>query len=111
MRLLKHILIVFALMMASLPCIHAQIHEEHAETSETSLTRAACCACHSGPETPCHASVKTPQQRVSAAVIALVPSTCFTGFVPPAEPQPVLRQVPPQGSGMLASLQTVRLLI
>ncbi len=110
MKLLKHILIIVALLLAGLPCTHAHTHDEQVAAAESILASSPCCDCHSGAEAPCQENLEVPQLPVQASVVALLPASCFEWFVV-NEIRPALRPLPPTLSGILASLQTVQLQI
>ena len=114
MKLLKHSLIVVALMLAMAPCGHAVEHGLHDHGHDAGMeictASASACDCHSCDRTACTEKIPVPQQRsVVISVIEFSPSfvTLFTF----SENKPFFRHSPPASVGVLASLQTVQLLI
>ncbi|VGO21537.1 hypothetical protein [Pontiella sulfatireligans] len=112
MKLLKHILVVVALLFAAMPCVHARGHAEHAHDAATGaeLCASHTCSCHSCDAAPCADAPEMPLQLTVASASASMPSSPIQLFIF-TELKPVVRQIPPSVSGFLASLQTVQLLI
>lgn len=112
MSVLKHILIMIALTVAAMPCCHADGHDLHAHDAETGADICAShtCACHSCDETACSEELDIPQVLTASAASAAIPSYRVRLFIF-TERKPVARQIPPPAGGVLATLQTVQLLI
>jgi hypothetical protein len=112
MKGFKHILIMGALLIAAMPCFHAHELEwhDHDGTAEAELCAAHACSCHACDEIPCAEDLEMPQERtiVSVAVATPPPSILLIVF---SEQRHSVRQASPSVAGVLASLQTVQLLI
>lgn len=112
MNRLKHILIMVALLIAAMPCCHAHELERHDHdgTADAEICAAEACSCHACDEIPCAEDLEMPQELsiASVAVAAPPPSILLIVF---SEQKPVVRQAPPAVAGVLASIQTVQLLI
>ena len=111
MKFLKHILVVVALLATLLPCGHAAMHHDHHhdEVGMCEIATEPCC-CHSCEHTPCADTVEIQLDRTPGATTIEQPLTLMLLFVLP-ETKPALKQVPPPVPGVLATLQTVQLLI
>ncbi|MEN7973095.1 MAG: hypothetical protein ABFR47_04595 [Verrucomicrobiota bacterium] len=111
MKFMKHILMV-ALFAAMVPCGHADMHHGHCHDADVELCGIAeePCACHSCEHQPCADKIKIPLDHSIGAIVIERPSTSVLCFIPP-ETKPVLRQSLPPVPGILASIQTVQLLI
>ena len=109
---LKHILIAVAVLIAAMPCCHA--HEvdlhDHGDAAADEICAAHACSCHACDEIPCAEDLEMPQELTIASVVVAVPPPSILLFVFP-EQQPAVRQAPPLVDGVLASLETVQLLI
>ena len=109
---LKHILIAVAVLIAAMPCFHT--HEsglhDHGDDAEIELCGAHTCACHTCDEVPCAEDLEMPQERTLASVAVALPPPPVLLFVF-SEQHTAVRQEPPMVSGVLASIQTVQLLI
>ncbi len=112
MTLLKHILVVVALLVAMLPCGHAEHHDHGQDVAmELCAVAAAPCECHSCNHQPCPDSVEIQLDRYAPDSNTIEPpSTPALLFVLP-ETKSVLKQTPPPDPGILAVIQTVQLLI
>ncbi|MEA2069207.1 MAG: hypothetical protein U9P12_08405 [Verrucomicrobiota bacterium] len=112
MKLLRHILMVIALMAAVMPCCHADAHDlhSHGAQADAGLCASHACACHSCEETPCGDKLDMPQNLTVASASVVIPSSPIRLFIF-TEAKPVTRQAPPKVTGILATLQTVQLLI
>ncbi|RKX46520.1 MAG: hypothetical protein DRP64_03065 [Verrucomicrobia bacterium] len=110
MRPFKHILVVVALLAAMLPCGHAAVHHGHGHDAGQCALAAEPCECHSCDHQPCSYDIEiqldlTP---VSETIVqSVIPNVLF--ILP--EIHPALNKTIPPVSGVLASLQTVQLLI
>ena len=113
MTFFKHILLMVALLAATMPCCHAVGHGEAAhdnDTADASIDALHACACHSCDETICREKIEMPQEiRLSSDVIEL-PVVALPFFVFPGT-RSLKRPAPPAVVGILASIQTVQLLI
>lgn len=112
MKLLKHILIVVALMVAATPCCHAADHVQHDHGGDVAAEICAshACACHSCAETSCTEELEMPQDLAASTTPAVAPSSVVQLHIF-TEPKPVSRRIPQLVAGILASIQTVQLLI
>lgn len=112
MALLKHILVVVALLAAAMPCCHAIGHAAPARDvgTEASIDVSHACACHSCDEMVCYDNIDMPQELTASFDAFDVPVTFQQLFII-SETKPLKRLVPPSVSGVLASIQTVQLLI
>ncbi|VGO17624.1 hypothetical protein PDESU_06225 [Pontiella desulfatans] len=110
---LKHILVVIALLMAAMPCCHGHSHGMMAEAagSESVITANHSCSCHSCEEAPCTDDLEMPQDLTLATALAATPASTTITLFTLYEIKPVVRQAPPSVRGVLATIQTVRLLI
>lgn len=112
MKRIKHILIVIAFMGASLPCLHAELHErhDHADTDGKSICALPMdtSACHSCDETNCEFKMQSTSVS-SAQSLAMKPSPVALFILP--EIRLSIRQPVVATQGALATLQSVRLLI
>ena len=109
---LKHILLATALLAALLPGAHALEHHGHEHDSALELCAldALPCECHSCDHQPCSADVEIQLDRTVASVSLEVPLPAAIRLSLP-EYKPTLRNTTPRVSGILASIQTVQLLI
>ena len=112
MKLLKHILVVVALMVAAIPCCHAAAHDVHGHEhdAESQICAVHHCTCHSCDEIPCSDEFEIPKELTVAAASVAIPPSSFLLFVF-TDTKPAARQDPPSISGILAAIQTVQLLI
>jgi len=106
MKLLKNILVVLALLAATMPCCHAAEHEAHADVSIAAIP----CACHSCDESAHHDDLEMPQELTVSTSGISAPATPILLFVF-SETKPLQRPTPSSVVGILASIQTVQLLI
>jgi hypothetical protein len=109
--LLKQILAI-ALLVAALPCCHALAHELHASepVAAAELHAGHSCSCHSCEPASCGDETAMPQNRSAAPPAIALPSSFVQPFVL-VEAKPARKRAPLLVVGVLASLQTVRLLI
>jgi hypothetical protein len=112
MTWLKHILVVIALMVSAMPCCHAADHDTHGHDADAAAEICAthACACHSCDEIPCSDQLEVPQEMITASASVGIPARSIQLIVF-SETKPVIRQVPLSVTGILASIQTVQLLI
>ena len=113
MKLLKHILIVVALLAMVMPCVHASAHYSHQHHEDVELCEIAtgpCCACHSREQQPCTDNVEIQLDRTPDATTIDHPSVPTLLYILPKE-NPVLKKSFLPVPGVLATLQTVQLLI
>lgn len=110
MKLLKHMLVVVALLVAAMPCCHADGHELHGHAAEAGFCASHACSCHSCDETPCGDKPDMPQELTVVSASVAIPSASVRLFTF-IESRPAIRQAPPAVNGVLATLQTVQLLI
>jgi hypothetical protein len=111
MKRFQHILVVIAFMGASLPCLHAEVHEGHvhADADEKSMCEipAQSSTCHSCDETAFDTGLQsTPVWSVQLPVMAS--SSVFLFDL--SERRLFIRQPAITTHGALLSLRTVRLL-
>ncbi|MEN8254526.1 MAG: hypothetical protein ABFR33_03555 [Verrucomicrobiota bacterium] len=111
MKLLKPILVI-ALLAMLLPCSHAAMHHDHEHDAAMELCAldTSPCECHSCEHQPCSDNVEIQLDRTPDSNTVEQPFSPDVLFTVP-EPKPALRQTLPPVSGILASLQTVQLLI
>lgn len=110
---LKHILIAVALLLAVAPCMHADNHRKHTHDSgaRTEICASHACSCHAcDTTTVCTDDSDIPLQRASATTAAALSISTVHLFTL-AERKPVIPHAPLAVGGVLASLQTVQLLI
>lgn len=111
MRMLNHILLVVVLLVALFPCAHALTHHDHHDLNILMCGIAAeSCSCHSPDEQPCTDQVEIQFDRIANAVAVMEPtySPAFQIYTATASPcRKTVMHIP----GILASLQTVQLLI
>jgi hypothetical protein len=109
---LNHILMAAALLITALPCFHATNHgpQAHRFAEADSIFTSHACCCHSCSETPCPEEFEMPQKLSGFSITAVFPPTLIR-LVSFAEPKCAVRPMFPEDAGMLASLQTVQLLI
>ena len=109
---IKHILIIIALIVASMSCCQADNHDLHAHDAEAGaeICSSHDCSCHACDETACSDVFEMPQELTLAATLAVTPfySVQLSIF---NEAKPVARQTPPTDGGVLATLQIIQLLI
>ena len=112
MKLLKHILVVVALLVIVLPCVHAahygHHHDEGVELCE--IAAEPCCACHSHEQPPCTDNVEIRLDRTPDATTIEQPSAPPLLYLLPKD-KPALKKAVLPPPGILAALQTVQLLI
>ncbi len=106
MTLLKNSLVVLALLAAMVPCCHAAEHEAHADEGIVATP----CTCHSCDESAHHDDLEMPQELTGSTVGISVPAPSILLFVF-SETKPLQRLAPSSIVGILASIQTVQLLI
>lgn len=106
---MMHILVLVALVAAMLPCGHAMHHDHHEDAAELCGIEAEPCCCHSCEHHSCAEEVEI-QLDLAPVVATIEPFSPALLFVLP-EIKPVLKQNLPPTGGILASLQTVQLLI
>ncbi len=110
---LKHILIAVAMLLAVAPCLHVADHGMHVHDSgaRTELCASHACSCHAcDTTTVCTDDCDIQLQKASAAT-PVVQSTPAVHLFTLAETRPVITHAPPSVGGVLASLQTIHLLI
>jgi hypothetical protein len=114
MKLLKHILMVVALLATLLPCSHAAIHHGHGHDHGTAMELCALgaspCACHSCDHQPCSDRLEI-QRRPAPVSDTIEPPAALVLFLSFPETKPAIKKTTPPVSGILAALQTVQLLI
>ena len=112
MKFFKHIFVVLALIALMLPCGHAADHDAHAHEAETAeqICAASACACHGCDEAPCTAAPELPQERTPAPPSVSV-SPRPPSFLAFSDSKPLERPALFTTGGILASIQTVQLLI
>ena len=113
MKFAKHILVVIALMATMAPCGHAHGHAAHDRDAGAAgkLMVLHVCSCHSCDAMPCSETREMPQETTAGTVSIASPDSATILFVL-SETKPLLGAVSlsPSG-GILASIQTVQLLI
>ena len=109
---IKHILIIIALMVASMPCCQADDHDLHLHDAEAGadICESHDCSCHACDETACSDEFEMPQEMTVAATLPVTPFYSVQLFIF-NEAKPVARQTPPTDGSVLATLQTIQLLI
>ena len=112
MKGFKHILIMGALLIAAMPCFHAHELErhDHGGTAEAEICAANACSCHACDEIPCAEDLEMPQELTIASVAVATPPPSILFIALSAQKQSV-RHASPSVVGVLASIQTVQLLI
>ncbi len=113
MKLLKHILVVVALLAMVLPCVHAAAHLSHHHHEDIELCEIVaepCCACHSREQQPCADTVEIQLDRTPDVAAIDPPSIAALLYILP-EDKPALKKAILPPPGVLATLQTVQLLI
>ncbi len=113
MNALKHILIAVAMLLTVAPCMHAAEHEKHVHDSDarTEICASHACSCHACDATDvCTDDLNIQLQQASAATSAAISTPALHLFTL-AETKPVITHAPLPIDGVLASLQTVQLLI
>lgn len=113
MKLLKHILVVIALLAMVLPCVHAAAHLSHHHHEGVELCEIAaepCCACHSREQQPCTDNVEIQLDRTPDVAAIDHPAIPALLYILP-EDKPALKKANHPPSGVLATLKTVQLLI
>ena len=110
---LKHILIAVALLLAVAPCMHAEDHGKHTHDSEarTEICTSHECSCHTCDTTTGCTDDLDLQLRLDSAATPAALSTATLHLFTLVETKPVITQTPLSVGGVLASLQTVQLLI
>ena len=112
MNILKHILVIGALLGILLPCSHAVMHHEHEHGSTMELCEVSAipCQCHSCDHEPC--SIQTEIQLKTAPDTQSVeqPANPKVLFIVP-EPLLIKSKNTPAVAGVLASILTIQLLI
>ncbi|MDH3982318.1 MAG: hypothetical protein OES84_05380 [Kiritimatiellaceae bacterium] len=96
-----------------MPCIHEHAHafsahdasSDHPEFSESHH-----CDCHSCDDSSCAEDLEVPQELTVVSTTVPAPASVFELIIFP-EIKPVVQPVPPSAVGILASIQTVQLLI
>jgi len=112
MTLMKHILVVTALLVISMPCCHAASHVDHGHDAEvtTELCAPHTCGCHSCDDVACAEKLEMPQNRSVSASAVLFPVS-FSKWIVFNEPRVVAIQPSLAIPAGLASIRTIRLLI
>jgi len=112
MGLLKHILVVVALLAATLPCSHATEHHDHGHNPALELCAvdASPCECHSCDHQPCSTDIEIQLDRTSVSDSLEVLRHAAIRL-PLPQYKPAFRNTSIPVSGILASIQTVQLLI
>ena len=109
---LKHILIMGALLFAAVPCFHAHELErhDHGGTADADICAAHACSCHACDEIPCAEDLEMPLELTIGSVAVATPPPSILFIVFSAQKHSV-RHASPSVAGVLASMQTVQLLI
>ena len=112
MKGIKHILIMIALIVASMSCCQADDHDLHAHDAEAGaeICSSHDCSCHTCDETACSDVFEMPQRLVVSTAMLTAPTAAIELYVLSETKRPV-QQVSPAVTGILASIQTVQLLI
>jgi hypothetical protein len=112
MKILKHILVVIALLATLLPCSHAVGHHEHdhGSAAEICSVSAMPCECHSCDSEPCSDTCEIQFDTFPGTLIVYTPSNPAVLFILP-EPRFDKRTAIPSDRGILAVLETIQLLI
>ena len=112
MKILRPILVI-ALLAGILPCSHADIHhDDHGHESMAELCAAAAgpCECHSCDVKPCTDQVEFQFNSAQGALVVMAPLNSTVLFTL-SESRLANRKANPSVCGILASLQTIILLI
>lgn len=112
MKKLKYILMGIAVLAVLLPSPHALEHHDHGHDSALELCAldALPCECHSCDHPSCSSNIETQLDQSSGSYSLEILRHVAPQFALPQD-KPVLRNIPPTVVGILASLQTVQLLI
>ncbi len=108
--MLKHILVVVALLATMVPCGHADMHHDHDHHDDGVAIAGEPCSCHSCEHCPGTDKFEIQTDRVSNPIVTehlSIPDPLFS--LPTTST--VLRKPLPPSVGILAALQTVQLLI
>lgn len=108
----KHVVVIVALMVAAMPCCHADDHDLHVHDAgaKAEICASHTCSCHSCDETTCSDKLEmTPGLTTPSATVA-APLSVIELYILP-EDKPVLKKATLPPPGVLATLQTVQLLI
>ena len=110
---LKHILIAVALLLAVAPCMHAEDHGKHLHDSEarTEICAAHPCSCHACDPAPGCTDVLDIQLQLDFTATPSALSVSTFHLFTLAQRKPFITHIPLSVAGVLASLQTVQLLI
>ena len=112
MKGFKHILIMGALLIAAMPCFHAHELErhDHGGTADADICAAHACSCHACDEIPCAEDLEMPQELTIVSVAVATPPSSIL-FIAFSAQKHSVRHASPSVAGVLASIQTVQLLI
>ena len=110
MNLLKHILVVGALLVTMLPYSHAIMHHEHGSAMELCEVSALPCQCHSCDHEPCSDQAEI-QLKTAPGTQSIEQSSNPTVLFIVPEPLLTKSKNSPPVVGVLASIQTIQLLI
>jgi hypothetical protein len=112
MKFLKHSLVMVVLLAAIMPCSHAAGHHDHDHDAIMELCAFSTdpCECHSCDHQPCSDDAKIQNDRTLVSKTIELSTTPALRF-PMPKYQPTIRQTLSPVSGILASIQTVQLLI
>ena len=110
---LKHILIAVAMLLAVAPCIHAEDHGEHLHDSgaPSEICASHTCSCHACDSAPGCTDVLDIQLQLDSSATPAALSVSTVHLFTLAERKPFITHTPLSVAGVLASLQTVQLLI
>jgi hypothetical protein len=112
MNILKHILVVVALLVTTLPCSHAVMHHEHEHGSAMDLCEVSAipCQCHSCDHEPCSVQTEIQLKPAPDTQTTEQPWNPTVLFIVP-EPRLAKSKNSPPVAGVLASILTIQLLI
>ncbi|MBT8046147.1 MAG: hypothetical protein KJN67_03170 [Pontiella sp.] len=113
MKMLKHMLVVVALLLTTAPCLHADGHAKHGHDPDarTEICASHACSCHAcDSSAACTDDYDLQLQQSSTTAPAALFTTC-THLFTLTETKPLVTHLLLPADGVLASLQTVQLLI
>jgi hypothetical protein len=112
MKILKHILVVIALLATLLPCSHAFTHHEHDHGSAAEICAVSTtpCECHSCDSEPCSDTGEIQFDTFPGTLIVDTPSNPAVLFIF-SEPRFDKRTALLPDRAILAVLETIQLLI
>ena len=110
MKRLKNILIVISLLVAAMPCTHADEHPDAARAGGAEVGVSCHCSCHSCEDTVCTDDLEVRQMTASVPSFAVYPASEFILLVL-TEEKPMVRTITTVVYDPLIALQTVQLLI